>query len=100
MSIDPSLVPAAFAQGAGARFVARPVDTQQAPLVEVLKRADAHVGTAFIEIFQHSVVFNDGVFETSRPRTWRPSASSTWSTASPCRSGPSGGRGSGSGPAP
>lgn len=62
-SIDPSLVPATFALGAGARFVARAVDTQQAHLVEVLKRAHAHVGTAFVEIFQNCVVFNDGVFD-------------------------------------
>jgi 2-oxoglutarate/2-oxoacid ferredoxin oxidoreductase subunit beta len=62
-SIDPALIPVAFALGAGARFTARAIDTQQAPLVEVLKRARAHRGAAFVEIFQNCVVFNDGVFE-------------------------------------
>jgi 2-oxoglutarate/2-oxoacid ferredoxin oxidoreductase subunit beta len=62
-SIDPALIPVAFALGAGARFAARAIDTQQAPLVEVLKRARAHRGAAFVEIFQNCVVFNDGVFE-------------------------------------
>jgi 2-oxoglutarate ferredoxin oxidoreductase subunit beta len=62
-SIDPALVPATFALGAGARFVARAIDTQQAGLVEVLKRAHAHRGTSFVEIYQNCVVFNDGVFD-------------------------------------
>ena len=62
-SIDPALIPPAFALGAGARFVARSIDTLQAHLVEVLKRAHAHKGASFVEIFQNCVVFNDGVFD-------------------------------------
>jgi len=62
-SIDPSLEPCTFALGAGARFVARSIDTAQAHLVEVLRRAHAHQGASFVEIFQNCVVFNDGVFE-------------------------------------
>jgi 2-oxoglutarate ferredoxin oxidoreductase subunit beta len=62
-SIDPALTPATFALGAGARFVARAIDTQQANLIEVVKRARGHRGTAFVEIYQNCVVFNDGVFE-------------------------------------
>ncbi len=53
----------AFALGAGARFVARGIDTQQKPLVEVLKRAHAHKGASFVEIFQNCIVYNDGVFD-------------------------------------
>jgi len=52
-----------FALGAGARFVARGVDTQQAQLVDVLKAAHAHRGASFVEIFQNCVVYNDGVFD-------------------------------------
>jgi 2-oxoglutarate ferredoxin oxidoreductase subunit beta len=62
-SIDPALRPCNFALGAGARFVARSIDTAQAHLGEVLKRAHAHQGAAFVEIFQNCVVFNDAVFE-------------------------------------
>ena len=51
-----------FALGAGARFVARSIDTQQKQLVEVLKAARAHRGTSFVEIFQNCIVYNDGVF--------------------------------------
>ena len=62
-SIDNPVSPCAFALGAGARFVARAIDTQQPRLVETLKRAHAHHGASFIEIFQNCVVYNDGVFD-------------------------------------
>jgi 2-oxoglutarate ferredoxin oxidoreductase subunit beta len=55
--------PCAFALGAGARFVARSIDTLQPHLVEVLKRAHAHAGASFVELFQNCVVYNDGVFD-------------------------------------
>lgn len=60
-SIDSPVSATAFALGAGARFVARAVDTAQALLPEVLKRAHDHCGTSFIEIFQNCIVYNDGV---------------------------------------
>jgi 2-oxoglutarate ferredoxin oxidoreductase subunit beta len=62
-SVEMPVVAALFALGAGARFVARSVDTQQAHLVAVLKRAHAHRGASFVEIFQNCVVYNDGVFD-------------------------------------
>lgn len=62
-SIERPLSAAAFALGAGGRFVARGIDTQQGPLVEVLKRAHAHRGASFVEVFQNCLVFNDGVFD-------------------------------------
>jgi 2-oxoglutarate ferredoxin oxidoreductase subunit beta len=61
-SVDNPLIPASFALGAGARFLARAVDAQAAHLVEVLKRAHQHRGASFVEIFQNCVVYNDGVF--------------------------------------
>jgi len=61
-SVDNPLLPASFALGAGARFVARAVDTQGNPLVDVLRRAHGHRGASFVEIFQNCVVYNDGVF--------------------------------------
>lgn len=62
-SIEMPISPTLFALGAGARFVARSVDTQQAHLIGVLKRAHDHRGTSFVEIFQNCVVYNDGVFD-------------------------------------
>lgn len=62
-SLELPLSAASFALGAGARFVARGIDTQQGPLVEVLKRAHAHRGASLVEVFQNCLVFNDGVFD-------------------------------------
>ena len=62
-SVDMPLSPTLFALGAGARFVARSVDTQQAHLMTILKRAHDHRGASFVEIFQNCVVYNDGVFD-------------------------------------
>jgi 2-oxoglutarate/2-oxoacid ferredoxin oxidoreductase subunit beta len=62
-SVESPVSPCAFALGAGARFVARAVDTQQPDVVAVLKRAHAHRGASFVEVFQNCVVFNDGVFD-------------------------------------
>jgi 2-oxoglutarate ferredoxin oxidoreductase subunit beta len=61
-SLERPVSPALFALGAGARFVARAIDTAQKHLVEVLKQAHAHVGTSFVEIFQNCIVYNDEVF--------------------------------------
>ncbi len=62
-SLDNPVSPVAFALGAGARFVARSIDTQQQHLVGILKRSHEHRGAAFVEVFQNCVVFNDGVFD-------------------------------------
>ena len=62
-SVDYPVSACAFALGAGARFVARSVDTLQGHLVGVLQRAHAHRGASFVEVFQNCVVFNDGAFD-------------------------------------
>jgi 2-oxoglutarate ferredoxin oxidoreductase subunit beta len=62
-SLDNPVIPAQFALGAGARFVARSIDTSLPHMGAVLKRAHGHRGTSFVEIFQNCVVFNDGVFD-------------------------------------
>ena len=60
-SVDRPAIPAAFALGAGARFVARGIDVHK-NLVDVLKAAHAHKGASFVEIYQNCVVYNDDVF--------------------------------------
>jgi 2-oxoglutarate ferredoxin oxidoreductase subunit beta len=62
-SIDRPVKPCEFALGAGARFVARAIDTAQKQMPEILKRAYVHKGTSFVEIYQNCLVYNDGVFE-------------------------------------
>ena len=61
-SIDAPVSPVAFALGAGARFVARAVDSMQKHLPQVFARAHAHNGASFVEIYQNCIVYNDGVF--------------------------------------
>jgi 2-oxoglutarate ferredoxin oxidoreductase subunit beta len=62
-TIDSPLNPIAIALASEATFVARAVDTDLPFLGEVLTRAAHHKGSAFIEIFQNCIVFNDGAFE-------------------------------------
>jgi 2-oxoglutarate ferredoxin oxidoreductase subunit beta len=62
-SVDQPMDPASFALGVNASFVARSIDTEAAHLGEVLRRAAAHSGTAFTEIYQNCNVFNDGAFD-------------------------------------
>jgi len=62
-SADQPLDPSSFALGSNASFVARSVDTDAPHLSDVLRRAAAHVGTAFVEIYQNCNVFNDGAFD-------------------------------------
>ncbi|TNE58338.1 MAG: 2-oxoacid:ferredoxin oxidoreductase subunit beta [Alphaproteobacteria bacterium] len=62
-SVDRELNPCAFALGAGARFIARTIDTAQKHMPDVFKRAHAHKGASFVEIYQNCIVYNDGVFD-------------------------------------
>jgi 2-oxoglutarate ferredoxin oxidoreductase subunit beta len=58
--------PVALALGAEATFVGRSIDTDRAHLSEVLRRAYAHPGAAFVEIYQNCNVYNDGAFDPVR----------------------------------
>jgi 2-oxoglutarate ferredoxin oxidoreductase subunit beta len=62
-SIDNPLRPLSIAIGAEATFVARTIDTDVNHLTETLRRAAAHKGSAFVEVYQNCKIFNDGVFE-------------------------------------
>ena len=62
-SIDHPFNPAALALGSDCSFVSRSMDRDPKHLQEVLKRANAHHGTAFVEIYQNCNIFNDGAFE-------------------------------------
>ncbi|HKX45312.1 MAG TPA: 2-oxoacid:ferredoxin oxidoreductase subunit beta [Planctomycetota bacterium] len=62
-SVDRPFNPLSLALGAGATFVARTMDTHPRHMESVLRAAAEHRGTAFVEIFQNCVIFNDGAFE-------------------------------------
>ena len=74
-AIDHPVDPIAFAIGCGATFIARTIDVDAKHMQEVLKRAHAHKGTAFVEILQNCPVFNDGVWEEVEDRKTRANAS-------------------------
>ena len=61
-SVDAPVNPCSFALGAGAKFVARGVDTATKALSETLKAAHAFEGASFVEIFQNCIVYNADVF--------------------------------------
>ena len=61
-SLDFPFNPPSLALGAQATFVARAIDREQKHLAEVLKRANDHKGSSFVEIYQNCNIFNDGAF--------------------------------------
>ncbi|MGA9118138.1 MAG: 2-oxoacid:ferredoxin oxidoreductase subunit beta [Bacteroidota bacterium] len=60
--IDTPFVPVSLALGAGATLVARAMDRDPKHLQEIVRRAEKHHGSAFVEIYQNCNVFNDGAF--------------------------------------
>jgi 2-oxoglutarate ferredoxin oxidoreductase subunit beta len=61
-SIEEPFNTAELALGAKATFVSRSLDRDPKHQQAVLRRAAAHKGTAFVEIYQNCPVFNDGAF--------------------------------------
>jgi 2-oxoglutarate ferredoxin oxidoreductase subunit beta len=61
-SVEHPFNPVSLALGAEASFVARTIDVDRKHLPEMLRRAAAHRGSAFIEIYQNCNIFNDGAF--------------------------------------
>src|SRR3954466_226827 len=62
-TIERPFNPLTLALGAGATFVARTTATDMPHMMGVLKRAAAHKGAAFVEIWQNCPVYNDGAFD-------------------------------------
>jgi len=63
-SLDSPFNPISVALGAEASFVARTHDMDRKHMMETFRRAHAHAGAAFVEVYQNCNVFNDGAFET------------------------------------
>src|SRR5207302_280690 len=62
-TVDRPFNPLTLALGAGATFVARTTANDMPHMSSVIRRAAAHKGAAFVEIWQNCVVFNDGAFD-------------------------------------
>ncbi len=61
-TVDYPLNPLSLALGVEATFVARTIDTDVKHMAEVFEAAAHHKGTAFVEIYQNCVIFNDEAF--------------------------------------
>jgi 2-oxoglutarate/2-oxoacid ferredoxin oxidoreductase subunit beta len=70
-TVDRPFNPISFALGCGATFVARTIDTHQKHMETVLRAAAAHKGSAFVEIYQNCLIFNDGCFDAVAEKTVR-----------------------------
>lgn len=68
-TIDQPFNPLALALGADASFVARGLDVDPKQLREAIRRANAHKGASFLEIYQNCNVFNDGAFAALTDKT-------------------------------
>jgi len=71
-SIDRPFNPSAIALGANATFISRAIDVDAKGLQESIKRAQAHKGASFIEVYQNCVIFNDGEFGDIENKATRP----------------------------
>jgi 2-oxoglutarate ferredoxin oxidoreductase subunit beta len=65
-STDYPFNPISLALGAECTFVARTIDNDRKHFTEVLRKAAAHRGTKFIEVYQNCNIFNDGAFDAVR----------------------------------
>ena len=70
-TVEQPINPVCLAIAAEATFVARTLDSDPKHLQMVLRRAAAHRGSVFVEIFQNCNIFNDGTFEDFASRSVR-----------------------------
>ncbi|MFX0124027.1 MAG: 2-oxoacid:ferredoxin oxidoreductase subunit beta [Candidatus Hodarchaeota archaeon] len=70
-SLDYAVNPISWALGAEATFIARTVYSYGDHMQEILRRAADHKGTAFIEIYQNCLIFNDGTFKYATDKELR-----------------------------
>jgi len=61
-SVSPPFNPISVSLGASSSFTARTLDRDTKHLAQILKRAHAHRGTSFVEIYQNCNIYNDGAF--------------------------------------
>jgi 2-oxoglutarate ferredoxin oxidoreductase subunit beta len=71
-SIDHPFNPLALALGADATFVARTMDRDPKHMQALLIRANQHLGSSFLEIYQNCNIFNDGAFEVFTEKGSKP----------------------------
>ncbi len=70
-SLESPVNPLCIAIAAECTFVARTVDNSPRQMIQVLKAAADHRGSAFVEVLQNCVTFNDGCYEEITDREHR-----------------------------
>jgi 2-oxoglutarate ferredoxin oxidoreductase subunit beta len=92
-SLDQPFNPVSLALGAEATFVARTHDMDRKHMMEMFRRAHAHRGASFVEIYQNCNVFNDGAFGQITSKDARESMLIPLVHGQPIRFGPGGEKG-------
>ncbi len=92
-SLDEPFNPISLALGAEATFVARTHDMDRKHMMEMFRRAHAHKGASFVEIYQNCNVFNDGAFGAVTSKDHRAEMLIPLEDGQPIRFGVSGERG-------
>jgi 2-oxoglutarate ferredoxin oxidoreductase subunit beta len=92
-SLDHPFNPVALALGSEATFVARSLDVDRKHLTEVFRRAAAHRGAAFVEVYQNCNIFNDGAFEDLTSKEMKEQNQVRLEHGKPIRFGPEGSKG-------
>jgi 2-oxoglutarate ferredoxin oxidoreductase subunit beta len=92
-SLDHPFNPVALALGAEATFVARSIDVDRKHLTDVFRRAAAHRGTSFVEVYQNCNIFNDGAFEDLTSKEGKELNQVRLEHGKPIRFGPEGAKG-------
>jgi len=92
-SLEHPFNPISVALGAEASFVARTIDVERKHLPEIIRRAAAHRGSAFVEIYQNCNIFNDGAFVALTGKEGRSTNRIYLEHNKPIRFGPAGERG-------
>src|SRR3954467_7241503 len=80
--------PISLALGAEATFVARTHDMDRQHMMEVFRRAHAHRGSAFVEIYQNCNVFNDAASQAITGKETRAGNLTPLEHGEPIRFGP------------
>ena len=89
-SLEHPFNPVSVALGAEASFVARTLDVERKHLPEIIRRAAAHRGSAFVEIYQNCNIFNDGAFVALTGKEGRSANRIYLEHGKPIRFGPGG----------
>ena len=92
-SLETPFNPLSVALGAEATFVARTHDMDRKHMQEVFRRAHAHRGASFVEIYQNCNVFNDAAFEQVTGKANRETMLIPLVHGEPIRFGPDGEKG-------